>query len=180
LWCKASAKKIPVSIIFDIIIKAVADTLDALAHQQLKLTFLGGMVLTPIVALAFTLLMYHPWTEYWSDGTSLVLKIGTETLGLTFSLLEVGALPALLVGWLRLAPMRWLFHQTLPRRGGFALAMAGTLLLFEATVVTTALLGSWMIKIDFKALWSICTGFSLSWLLAALWATQRVLRQHAR
>jgi hypothetical protein len=165
---------------FNNFLKAMADTIDALVHQQFRLTFLGGMVLTPVVALAFTLLLYHPWNEYWPDGTSLILKIGTETLGLIPSLLGVGALPALLVGWLRLAPMRWVFHQTLPRRGGFALAVVGTLLLFEATVVAATLLGSWMIKIDFKSLWSICTGFSLSWLLAALWATQRVLRQHAR
>jgi hypothetical protein len=158
----------------------MADPLDALAHQQFRLTFLGGMALTPVVSLAFALLMHHPWTDYGSDGASSILKIGTEMVGITLSLLGIGALPALLVGWLRLAPMRWLFHQTLPRRGGFALAMVGTLFLFEATVVAAALLGGWLIKIDFKPLWSICTGFSLPWLLAALWATQQVLRQRAQ
>lgn len=155
-------------------------TTKALAHQQFRLTFLGGMVLTPAVALAYALLMHHPWTDNWPEGASLIAKIGLEMLGLTLALLGTGALPALLIGWLRLAPMRWLFHQTLPRRGGIALAMAGTLLLFEATVVVAALLGGWIIRIDFKPLWSICTGFSLPWLLAALWATQRVLRQHAQ
>ena len=155
------------------------NTIDDLANRQFRLTFLGGIALTPVVGLAIALLMYHPWADYWSEDVPPLVKFGTDAFGLSLSLLGTSILPALLTGWLRLAPMRWLFKQTIPRPRGFVLAMAGTFLLFEATVVAAALLGGWMTKTGFKPIWSICTGFSLPWLLAALWATQRVLRRHA-
>jgi hypothetical protein len=150
-----------------------------LATQQLKLTVLLGAALVPLFGLAFSLLMYRPWVKHWPSDIPPIIEVGSQALGLSGVLLTTGIAPALLVGWLRILPMRWLLERTmlLPRDQSIALAVGGTLLLFEATVVLPSLLGYWALKLPFSKIWAICTGFSLPWLVGALWATWRVLRQ---
>jgi hypothetical protein len=59
----------------------------------------------------------------------------------------------------------------------WVLVLGGTLLLFEATVLLGALLLHLVdYRIEYRVLWDICTGFSLPWHLASLWASWRVLR----
>jgi hypothetical protein len=54
----------------------------------------------------------------------------------------------------------------------WVLVLGGTLLLFEATVLLGALLLHLVdYRIEYRVLWNICTGFSLPWHLASLWAS---------
>lgn len=150
-----------------------------LATQQFKLTVIVGAALVPLFGLAFSLLMYRPWAKHWPSDIPPIIEVGSQALGISGVLLTIGIVPALLAGWLRLLPMRWLLEQTmlLPRGQRIALAVGGTLLLFEATVLLPSLLGYWALKLPFSKIWALCTGFSLPWLVGALWATWRVLRQ---
>jgi len=150
-----------------------------LASQHFKLTILGGAALVPLLGLVFSVLMYRPWAKHWPGDFYPIVEVGSQALGLCWVLLTVGILPALVAGWLRLFLMRWLLARAalLPRGKGLALALVGTLLLFEVTVVVPSLLGCWAIKLPFGQIWAICAGFSLPWLVAALWATWRVLRR---
>jgi hypothetical protein len=152
-----------------------------LAMQQFKLTVLGGAALVPLFGVVFAILMYRPWAKHWPSNTTAIIEIGSEALGLSGALLSAGIIPAFLAALLRLLPMQWLLERAalLPRIQGIALALTGTLLLFEATVAVPSLLGSWALKIPFYTAWSVCTGFSLPWLVAALWATWRVLSPSA-
>lgn len=105
--------------------------LSSLANRQFKLTILGGVALVPLVSLGFALLMFRPWASRWPDDVPFIVKLGSQTLGLCGVFLTTGILPALLAGWLRLAPMRWLLERILvrPRSHSVLLAVAGTLLL---------------------------------------------------
>ena len=152
-----------------------------LAMQQFKLTVLGGAALVSLFGVVFAILMYRPWAKHWPSDTLPIIEIGSQALGVSGALLSAGIIPAFLTALLRLLPMQWLLERAalLLRSQGIALALTGTLLLFEATVVVPSLLGPWALKISFSNTWGICTGFSLPWLVAALWATWRVLSPSA-
>jgi hypothetical protein len=149
-----------------------------LAVRHLKLTFWGGVVLAVPVGLLVAISMER--RRYWPDDSFPLLHVLGTAAGITGVLVLWAALPALVAGWLRLRPMRWLFgwlrqHQM---RFGWLVGVGGTFLLFTGTI----LLGTLLLflfgrgRITFIMLLRACTGFSLPWLLASLWATWRMLR----
>jgi hypothetical protein len=103
-----------------------------------------------------------------------------DTVGLTGAVWLVATLPALLFCWLRLPAMNRLFAYYLARPVGRrqALVLLGTLVLCGASILTGALVLYlwWRTAIEWMAIWRICTGMSLPWLLAALGASWWVLR----
>ncbi len=147
-----------------------------MARRQWRLTFLGGLVLVPVFSLVAA------WAMSSLTMAAALAKAGDIMLsaaGLCLAIAGAGALPAWLAGGLRLRPMQWLFEAA--RGGGifnWVLVLGGTLLLFEATVLLGALLLHLLdYRVAYRALWSICTGFSLPWLLASLWASWRVVHE---
>ena len=154
-------------------------TPDDLTTRHLWRTFWGGMAFTPLLCLGVALIMFG--VGFHEKDASLGLLYNTAVF--TGSVWLVATLPALLFCWLRLGAMRWLFGYYLaqPGAGRRALVVLGTLVLFEALVLasTLGLFLFWRSVIEFRAIWSLCTAFSLPWLLAALWASWQVLRPTA-
>ena len=147
---------------------------DDLATRHLWRTFWGGLALTPLLCLVAAVLMSG------RSGVPSVSQLGRDFLMLTGYVWLFSALPALFFCWLRLGAMRWLFKYYLaqPGAGRRALVALGTLVLFEALVVASALalFQFWRGAIVFRAVWGICTVFSLPWLLAAPGASWQLLR----
>ncbi|MGI4744218.1 MAG: hypothetical protein ACRYG7_54410 [Janthinobacterium lividum] len=152
-----------------------------LAARHLKLTFWGGLVL--VAPLSFVVALDMEGGRSWPGELPLALRLLRTTFGIMGVLALWAALPAWLAGWLRLRPMRWLFEwlRQQPARRSWLVGVGGTLLLFLGTVLLGALLlylvGRGQTQISL--LLRICSGFSLPWLLASLWATWRVLQPHA-
>jgi hypothetical protein len=151
-----------------------------LAARHLKLTFWGGVVLAAPLSLLAAIHMDSG--RHWPGELPPLLRILGMAAGMTGILVLWGALPALAAGWLRLWPMRWLFERLqCPMRFTGLMGVGGTFLLFMSTVLlgTLLLYLVWGGQTPFTILLNICTGFSMPWLLASLWATWRVLRTRA-
>jgi hypothetical protein len=153
----------------------VAPIYAKMARKQLRLMFFGGLALVPALSVVAAVSMHHATpANAWAKAGDLI----ESATGMCFSIAGVGALPAFLAGLLRLWPMARIF-EALRGRGilDWVLVLGGTLLLFEATVLLGALLLHLVdYRIEYRVLWNICTGFSLPWHLASLWASWRVLR----
>ena len=149
----------------------------SLASRQLWLTFWGGMALTPLLCLAMALWFFTASSAH--SGPQLV----RDAFELTGSVWLVATLPALCFCWLRLGAMRWLFGYYLaqPGAGRRALVVVGTLALFMALVLASALglYLYWRGYIEWQITSRLCVGFGLPWLLAALGASWWVLRPGA-
>jgi len=152
-------------------------TPDDLTTRHLWRTFWGGMAFTPLLCLGVAVLMSG------KSGVDFMPQLGRDFISLTGAVWLIATLPALFFCWLRLGAMRWLFNyfQAQPGAGRRALVVLGMLVLFEALVLasTLGLFLFWRSAIEFRAIWSLCTAFSLPWLLAALWASWQVLRPTA-
>jgi len=143
------------------------------------LTMVGGVVLAIPLALAAAVntAMYGAYTVN-SDWFRRVLQ---DWVNLAVPLVGVALIPALLTGWLRLKPTRWLliYCQRLPACRRRGVGLLGTCILFELCVVAAALFGWALGRGEAGSLggwYVLCTAISLPWLLASLWATWRVLR----
>lgn len=147
----------------------------SLAIRHLWLTFWGGLALTPPLCLGAALLFYANSRAHSTQ--QLLTDIATLTGGMWL----FATLPALFFCWLRLGAMRWIFgcYLTQLPTARVAQVVLGTLVLFEAGVLasTLALYLVWRTAIEWVAIWRICTGCSLPWLVAALWASWQVLRR---
>ena len=147
-----------------------------MARRQLRLTIFGGFALVPVFGIGIAVATSHPTgTTTWAKAGDIVWS----AVAVCLSIAGISALPAFLAGLLRLWPMARLFAI----RQGYGtfsqvLVLGGTLLLFEATVLLGALL---LYAVDYRvayqALWNICAGLSLPWLLASLWASWRVMHE---
>ena len=149
-----------------------------LAARHLKLTFWGGLVL--VIPLSFVVALSMEGGRSWPGELPLALRLLRTAVGLMGVLVLWAALPAWLAGWLRRWPMCWLFEwlRQQPMRRGRLVGVGATLLLFLGTVLLGALLLYLVGRggTSFSLLLRICSGVSLPWLLASLWATWRVLR----
>lgn len=149
-------------------------TADTLANRQLWRTFWGGLALMPLACLAVALALFSSSRAHSGPQLAKDFLLLTGGVGL------LATLPALLFCWLHRGIMRWLFSYYLakPGAGRQALVILGTLALFEVSVVagTLVLFLVWQGYIEFIAIWRICMGFSLPWLLAAPGASWYVLR----
>ncbi|MGI4760636.1 MAG: hypothetical protein ACRYF0_08025 [Janthinobacterium lividum] len=148
-----------------------------LATRQLWRTFWGGLALTPLLCLVAAVLLPG------KGGAEAASQLGRDFLSLTGIVWLFATLPALFFCWLRLGAMRWLCGYYLAQPGARrrALVVLGTLVLFGALVLASALglFLFWRTAIEFRAVWGICTVFSLPWLLAALGASWHMLRPAA-
>ena len=121
--------------------RLLAPDTDRLATKQFVLTMVGGVVLAIPLALAAAIgTAMHSAHAINSDWLRGVMQ---DWGNLAVPLVRIALIPALLTGWLRLKPMRWLLAYCQPLAAGRrrGLALLGTLLL---CVLAAALFG-WVV-----------------------------------